>query len=161
MTTATARSAWIPWIFVGSFLLVVAANATMIAFALSSFTGLTTSEPYTKGLRFNDQIRQAQQQERLGWSVRARFDKSAVGQSGALEVQLADRGGAVLLGAHVAATFLRPLEKRHDFAVTFTPTGSGRYVARVEFPLSGAWDVRYTIAHQGSSLEARDRLEVE
>jgi nitrogen fixation protein FixH len=156
---APRRSRWIPWIFASGFLLVVAVNGTMIAFALGTFSGLTTTEPYTKGLRFNDQIRHAQQQERLGWSVATRFDTAAP-QSGELELRLAGRGGAPLTGARVSATFQRPLEKNRDFTVGFVAAGSGRYFARAQFPLPGAWGVTYRIEHEGEALEARDRLEV-
>jgi nitrogen fixation protein FixH len=164
MNTATAiaprRSRWIPWVFAGGFLLVVAVNATMITFAVNSFTGLTTTEPYTKGLRFNDQIRQAEAQERLGWHVAARFEKSGT-QSGAVEVKLTERSGAPLAGARVTAILTRPVEKNRDFTVMLQSAGHGRYVGRADFPLPGAWDVKYRVERDGQSLEANDRLQVE
>jgi nitrogen fixation protein FixH len=41
---------WIPWSFVGLFFLVLAVNGTMIAIAVSSFTGLETTNAYQRGL---------------------------------------------------------------------------------------------------------------
>jgi nitrogen fixation protein FixH len=157
---APRKSRWIPWAFVGGFLLVVAVNATMVAFAVTSFTGLTTTEPYTKGLRYNDQIRQAEAQARLGWQLAARLVKSGA-RSGELELKLTDRSGVALAGSHVVAAFARPVEKNRDFAITLESAGNGRYVGRAEFPLAGAWDVTYRIERDGQSLEARDRLQVE
>lgn len=154
------RSRWIPWVFAGGFLLVVAVNATLIAFAVSSFTGLTTTEPYTKGLRFNEQIREAETYERLGWRVAARFRPIAA-RHGTIEVKLADRDGAPLAGAVVSAEFSRPVEKDRDFTLTLRARGGGRYVAEADFPLAGIWDVKYRIEHGVESLKARDRLQVE
>lgn len=158
--SAARKSRWIPWVFVLGFAVVVGANATMITFAIGSFTGLTTTEPYTKGLRFNDQIRQAEAQQRLGWHVAARFHPSGV-QDGELELKLTDRAGAPLVGARVVAILGRPVEKNRDFTVAFASMGGGRYVGRAEFALPGVWDVKYRIERDGQTLEARDRLEVE
>jgi nitrogen fixation protein FixH len=154
------KSRWIPWIFVLGFLVVVGVNGTMIAFAIGTFTGLTTTEPYTKGLRFNDQIRHVEAQKRLGWRLAARFERSGV-QSGDAALVLTDRDGAPLAGARVSATFVRPVEKNRDFTVAFQSAGNGRYVGHAEFPLPGVWDVTYRIERDGQSLEARDRIEVE
>jgi len=154
------KSRWIPWVFVGGFLLVVAVNAVMIIFAVRSFTGLTTTEPYTKGLRFNDQIREAELYEQLGWKIAARF-APATARRGRIEVQLADRGGAPLSDAVITAEFSRPVEKGHDFTLTLSPLGQGRYAADAEFPLSGVWDVKYRIERAGEMLKARHRLQVQ
>lgn len=154
------RSRWIPWVFVGGFLLVVAVNAALIAFAVGSFSGLTTSEPYTKGLRFNEQIREAEVYERLGWRVAARFSPTEA-RRGAIEVRLTDRSGAALTGAEVSAEFSRPVEKDRDFTLTLRAQGGGRYGAEAEFPLPGIWDVKYRIERGADTLKARDRLQVE
>lgn len=154
------KSRWIPWVFVGGFLLVVAVNAIMITLAVKSFTGLTTTEPYTKGLRFNDQIREAEVYERLGWTIAARFRPTGT-RLGAVEIRLADRGGAALTGAVVNAEFSRPVEKGHDFTLTLRAAGNGRYVGNAEFPLAGVWDVKYRIERGSDMLKARDRLQVQ
>jgi nitrogen fixation protein FixH len=117
------RSRWIPWVFVGGFLLVVAVNAALIFFSVNSFTGLTTTEAYTKGLRFNDQIREAEVYERLGWHVAARFSP-VEGRSGTIEVKLTDRNGAALTGAEVSVEFSRPVEKDRDFTLTSAPVSA-------------------------------------
>lgn len=158
--TLPRRSRWIPWVFVGGFLLVVAVNAAMIFFAVRSFSGLTTSEPYTKGLRFNDQIRESEVYERLGWTIAARFQAVAA-RRGIVEVKLADRAGAPLADASVNVAFSRPAEKDRDFTLTLKAQGGGRYAGNVDFPLPGVWDVKYRIERAGQTLKARDRLQVE
>lgn len=157
---APRRSRWIPWVFVGGFLVVVAANATMVVFAVGSFTGLTTTEPYTKGLRFNDRIREAEAQRRLGWQLAARFDAPGA-RHGAVEIRLTDRGGAPISDAAIAVTFSRPVEKGHDFTIALRAGGTGRYAAAAEFPLPGIWDVTYRIERGADTLTARERVRVE
>jgi len=153
------RSRWIPWVFVGGFLLVVAVNATLIFFAVNSFTGLTTTEPYTKGLRFNEQIREAEVYEKLGWHVAARFSPIAARQGG-IELRLTDRGGDAISDAEVSVEFSRPVEKDRDFTLTLRARGNGRYAAEAEFPLAGIWDVKYRTARGAETLKARDRVQV-
>jgi nitrogen fixation protein FixH len=164
MNTITAalprKSRWIPWVFIGGFLLVVAVNAIMITFAVKSFTGLTTTEPYTKGLRFNDQIREAEVYERLGWKIAARF-RPISARLGTVEIKLVDREGAAIIDAVVNAEFSRPVEKGHDFTLTLRAAGAGRYVGHAEFPLAGIWEVKYHVEHGGDMLKARDRLQVQ
>jgi len=154
------RSRWIPWAFIGGFAIVLAANAAMVTFAITSFTGLTTTEPYTKGLRYNDQLRQSEAQQRLGWHIASAYRKTGA-LRGEIELKLTDRAGAALAGATVTARFERPVERGHDFTATLQSLGGGRYAAAAEFPLRGAWDVRYRIARDGAVLEARERLEIE
>ena len=52
MTAIANRSRYIPWLFVGGFALVVAVNATMIWFAVGSFSGLYTQKPRDRGLHY-------------------------------------------------------------------------------------------------------------
>lgn len=158
--TPARKSSWIPWLFVLGFLVVVGVNAALIFFAVGSFTGLTTTEPYTKGLRFNDQIRHVEAQKRLGWHVAARF-RPTQPRSGEIELQLKDRAGAALVGAHISVRFGRPVERDRDFTMVLQSAGGGRYVAPVDFPLPGAWDVRYRIQRDDQAIEAHDRLTVE
>jgi nitrogen fixation protein FixH len=134
-------------------------NAALIFFSVNSFTGLTTTEPYTKGLRFNDQIREAEVYKRLGWHVAARFSPVEA-RRGTIEVKLTDRNGAALTGAEVSVEFSRPVEKDRDFTLTLRSHGGGRYSADAEFPLAGIWDVKYRIARGSETLKARDRLQV-
>ena len=57
MTTAVpSRSRYIPWLFVAGFAVVVTVNATMITFAVGSFSGLYTAKPRERGLHYNDVV---------------------------------------------------------------------------------------------------------
>lgn len=156
----TRRSRWIPWIFVGGFAVVLAANAIMIAMAVGTFSGLTAREPYTKGLRFNEQLRQIEAQGKLGWRVSSRFAPTGA-RTGDLMVEITERSGTGLAGARVTVTFIRPLERKRDVAVALEALGGGRYRAQADLPLPGLWVVHYRIERDGNVLEASERIEVE
>ena len=140
-TAVERRSRWIPWSFVGFFAVVLAANGIMIAFALSSWTGLDAKDAYRRGVQYNQALEAAARQAELGWRSRIAFN-DAGGRAGRLEFELADRTGAPLRHADVRAAIVRPTTAGHDFATRLEESAPGRYAAIVAFPLAGQWEVR-------------------
>ena len=47
---------YIPWIFVGVFMVVLAVNGIMVHFAVSSWTGIETENHFIKGLGYNNDL---------------------------------------------------------------------------------------------------------
>ncbi|HZX85474.1 MAG TPA: FixH family protein, partial [Reyranella sp.] len=92
MTAIASRSRYIPWLFVGGFAVVVAVNATMIWFAVGSFSGLYTQKPRDRGLHYNQVLAQQQQRDALGWRVETAWRAD----SGRLEVAVFDSDGRPL-----------------------------------------------------------------
>ena len=52
----TGRDTWIPWAFVGFFLVVFAVNGAMMTIAFKTWTGLDTENAYQEGLAYNDRL---------------------------------------------------------------------------------------------------------
>ena len=73
-TGYTASKRWEPFMVGVVLFLVVVVGVNMLFAYLSvrSWTGMVTSDPYTKGLRFNRRIQAQQAQEALGWRSRCR-----------------------------------------------------------------------------------------
>lgn len=138
---AERRSRWIPWSFVGFFAVVFLANGLLIAFALSSWTGLDGKDAYRRGVQYNKALEAAARQAELGWQSRIAFADSG-GQAGRIEFVLTDKTGAPVRQAEVQATIVRPTAAGHDFAATLAESAPGRYAAVVAFPLAGQWEVR-------------------
>ncbi|HEV7283815.1 MAG TPA: FixH family protein, partial [Kaistia sp.] len=138
-TAAPSRSRWIPWAFVGGFIVVLPANAIMVTFAMSSWTGLDTRDAYRKGLAYNRTLAAERQQAALGWQG------TAVWRDGQVAVEIADRHGDPVTAATVRADFVRPTAEGHDVSVDLGEIGGGRYAAAVDLPLAGLWDVRVTV----------------
>jgi nitrogen fixation protein FixH len=150
---------WIPWSFVGLFFLVLAVNGTMIAIAVSSFTGLETTNAYQRGLAYNNRLAAAAEQESLGWT--AVLEVASLGnRRAALAFELTDRLGKPITSADVAASLLRPVQAGHDLQVQLDDRGDGRYGAEVDLPLPGQWDVQLTALARDHSYRLAKRIHV-
>lgn len=150
---------WIPWLFVGLFLLVLAVNGTMIVIAVSTFTGLETTNAYEKGLAYNKNLAAAAEQERLGWQAELETVQQG-GRQVTLALTLIDRLGSPVTRAAVEALLLRPVQEGHDLTVQLKEQGQGRYQARVDLPLPGQWDVQLTATARESTYRLAERIHV-
>ena len=148
---------WIPWAFVGFFVVVFAANGAMVWVAMSTFTGVVDPRYYQTGLHYNRLIAEAERQKALGWSVDLRADVAADGH-GRLVVRVRDRAGRPVEGAEVVARFVRPTSEGYDFGLTLGPRGEGTYAAAFGLPLFGQWDVRVRVRRGEDRVVVRRRL---
>ncbi len=160
-TAPTQRSGrWIPWTFVGMFAIILAVNGTMVTLALETWSGLSTKEPYRRGLLHDRQLAEIEREQRLGWKVSVGFKPTAPG-NGDIELRALDRAGKPILGAKVVARVVRPVVEGSDFTVTLLPgRDAGLYVASVHFPLRGLWEVRYSVVGDGDKVTAIHRFQV-
>ncbi|MDH3664086.1 MAG: FixH family protein [Alphaproteobacteria bacterium] len=157
--TGRRRGHWIPWVFVGLFLLVLAVNGTMITIAISTFNGLETTNAYEKGLAYNDRLAAAAEQERLGWETSLNAVPNENGQV-TLTFVLADRLGAPIAAADVRARIDRPLQAGRDQVVVLEATDDGRYAATVDLPLKGQWNVQLTAEARGERYQLAKRIHI-
>jgi len=136
------RSLWIPWLFVAFFGIVVAANATMITVAVTTFTGIgaENQHSYQQGLAYNDTIAAVAAQKALGWDVDLTFDPSG-GRRGVLDLSMMDAHGGWIDQAAVSVQLRRPTEAAADFSASLPYVRDGHYRATLDFPLPGIWDV--------------------
>lgn len=151
------QSAWIPWSFVGFFLLVFAANGLMLVIAFDSWTGVSDQDAYRRGLAYNDQIETARAQDALGWRGDLAFRWGGP-HRGRIEFVLRDPARGPLDGAAVQAKILRPTHQGYDFDVAMQPLGGGRYAAELELPLSGQWEIRVDAAHPRGTYRLFERI---
>jgi nitrogen fixation protein FixH len=150
---ADKRGAWIPWVFVGAFGVVLVANGALIAFSIGSFSGVSTDDAYRRGLAFNAVIAEKRTSEALGWRLDARL-----APDGWFEAELVDADGAGLQGAALAAHFVRPTQSGYDVEIALAPLGGGRYGARVVLPLAGQWALRLRATRDGQSVTHTQRI---
>ena len=112
-TALASRSRYIPWLFVAGFALVIAVNATMIWFAVGSFSGLYTPKPRDRGLHYNEVVAEQKARDALGWRMDAQWRP----EKGRLDIAVFDSAGQPLVGARVFVELVRPVEKRAPLAV--------------------------------------------
>jgi nitrogen fixation protein FixH len=158
---ATARrDRWIPWTFVGGMAVVVAVNAVMVWFALSTFTGTTVDRSYERGRRYNEVIAEADRQARIGWRFALAWEPAGDGSlAGRLVLTATDAALAPLDRLGIDASLLRPLERPQPIALGFTQVGPGRYVAPATLPKPGQWEVRLEARRAGEGpVDFRQRF---
>jgi len=109
-------------------------NGAMIYAALSTNTGVVGSEPYRKGLHYNERIAADVRQRRLGWT-----DSLSVGRDGEVIFALAGPDGRPVGGLRTAGILGRPSTNRHDIALAFSEVAPGRYEARIGPLAEGTW----------------------
>lgn len=143
---------------VAAFGLVLLANGTFVYLALSSWTGLSTDDPYRRGLAYNETLAAAAAQRALGW--RAEIEATPTGGGTArIAARFVDRRARPLEDLTVTATLRRPTHEGYDRTFALPHGGAGRYAAEAALPLNGQWEVRIEArSPQGSQFEARERV---
>ncbi len=152
------RSRWIPWAFVAFMGVVIAVNAVFVWLALSTFTGTTVDRAYERGRLYNEVLAEAERQRAIGWRFEIAF-RPAAEQRGTLFVYARDASGVPLDRLEFEAIALRPLERPDPLPLALRESGRGRYVAEIDLPKRGQWEVRLA-ARRGEvgPVEVRERI---
>lgn len=158
--------AWLLKAFIVGFGVVFAANAVLIYFALHSWSGLETKNPYEKGLTHNTALAEAEEQAKLGWTVDVEYQALAEfggRREGNVAVRVRDAQGLAVNDLDGQALFWRPTSPGNDQVLDLEPRGDGEYTAYVVLPAAGQWDVRLDFAggpQSDRSYRIRRRLNV-
>ena len=140
------------------FAVVLAANAAFIYLALDTFPGLSTDNPYQRGLAYNETLDARAKQRALGWRAEVTFEERGEGR-GTLTVVLRDRAGAPLEDLRVVGQVRRPTREGLDRDVALARSGPGAYSAELALPERGQWDVRLVADSRGGGrIEMARRL---
>ncbi len=150
---------WIPWTFVGLFAVMLVANGCLVYFAFGSFTGLSTKQPYRQGLGFNAALDANARQEALGLEPVLTLTPDA---GGALRVsfEVRSRSGEALRTSPPEIAFRRPTAEGHDFSITLTDAGEGRFTGRATPPLRGLWDLHIRVRNDRRTYKWIRRVRV-
>jgi nitrogen fixation protein FixH len=135
-------------IFVGGFLMVIAANGALIFFAEDTFSGLDTASPYERGLEYNKTLAAEVAQERLGWQYEAAIS-GEIGTERNLWIRMKDRSGRPLNGLKIEAYLVRPSNEGLDATISPQPAGDGFYAASFKLPAPGQWELRVVARGEG------------
>lgn len=129
------------------FAAVFAINAALIYSAISTYSGVVASEPYRKGLLYNDRILADERQQRLNW-----LDSLTIDRAGRVALAITSADGRPILGLNVVATVGRPSTSREDIQLSLSAgTAAGLYQAQTKPLAAGSWIV---------SIEARASAEL-
>jgi nitrogen fixation protein FixH len=117
--------------------LIFLVNGVFVYYALTSFGGGDTSDPYRKGLHYNDTLAEAAREAELGWLTQLSYGA----KSGRLALSLTDKDGHPLSGLHLNGTVSRPATDREDLSARFKEAEGDTYTAMVRLA-PGQWIVQ-------------------
>ena len=118
-------------------ILALAATIGAIVVGSRSFEGIVVDKPYEAALSWDKERRN---QERLGWSVVLQKATYKTGKND-LIVLVLDKNGAPLSDAVVSVAVSRPSTRAFDSTYRTVVQPNGRYLAAIDLPLYGNWDV--------------------
>jgi nitrogen fixation protein FixH len=133
------------------FAVIVAADATMIYKAVSTFGGVDNANAYRDGLAYNTRIASAARQSDLGWQDDVEF----VRDPARLRVSLASAAGALPRDLKVEATLGRPATVRLDTVLRLAESTPGVFEAPLGDVLGeGAWIATVRVFRGGEDADA-------
>ncbi len=155
-------SSWVPWAFAGGLGIVVAANLILVYAAMSSAPGSVAARPFDAGNGYNKVLAQAARQDALGWTAETAYrtigGSGTARPAGELGVRLRDRAGNPVAGAAIEAQLRRPVGPPDAFELRLIEGPDGSYVALVELPRPGQWDVRIVARRGADTVEEVARI---
>jgi nitrogen fixation protein FixH len=145
------------WVFIAFFGTIFAVNGVLVYSALTTFSGLDGEDAYRRGLAYNAILAEAQQQQQLGWSVKAQL------VPGRISIKLMDSATEPVERARVVGTLGRPSVDRWDRQIELFETTPGTYEAIVGALQSGYWIASLTATRpievgKSESFRMKERL---
>jgi len=142
--------------FLGVMLLV---NFVMATFAVKTFSGLDSDNPYDTGLAYNKDIAAAKAQGELGWTVE--LTRTANGAATQVTATVKDKAGQPVSGLDVFMHFFYPATRKLDREIMASPVADGVYAAAAVLQ-PGRWDVEIDLKREGQrQFRTRNPLTVE
>lgn len=144
----------------GFFLVIFAANGVLVYFALDSWSGLETENPYERGIAYNQDIERARLQDESGIDVSINILPQRDRVIG-VNVKVLDADKKPLTGKKLTIRFFRPAKEGFDQIPNIFENTPGDYSGQAQLPLPGVWDLKLEI-HDGDKklYQTKSRLEV-
>lgn len=124
------------WGVVAFFTTVAAVDAVFIYFAVHSYSGTVTEQPYETGLAYNETIAAAEKQAALDVQSKGGFE------DGYIVLDLRTKAGTPIANAKVSGRIMRPVNERDDIDIVFENAGNGIYKAEMKGAATGLWIAR-------------------
>jgi len=134
--------------FAAFFGAIFCANAALVYFALSTFSGEQEASPYEHGLAYDKDLAAARVQDARGWRVTVRMERPAPGAPALIDVVINGPDNRPLEGLSVSAALAFPTDKKRDKSAPLIEASPGDYSAQAALQ-DGLWDVEVTAARDG------------
>ncbi|MEQ8824641.1 MAG: FixH family protein [Filomicrobium sp.] len=128
-------------------------NGVFLYYAITTFTGIETSDAYRKGISYNQNLQEERRFEQLGWQGKIAGDGKTI------KLTLLTQDGTPVRGMDVSGKVGRPATDKFDQTVTFKDQGNGIYAAKDANLAPGNWIVVVEVREPVSqNSEPRFRL---
>lgn len=150
------KTSKIIYFFIGFFAIFITVNIFYIYLSKTTWRGLVTEGYYRKGVEYNEVLKQAELQKKLGWTVKIRSRRRA-DERVEITVSAADQRKRQIKDADIYITFKRPTQEGYDFSekILFS---DGIYQKTVTFPMKGQWDFHIMVIKGKDSYQEVKRF---
>ena len=133
---------------IGFFLVITAANAVFIHYAMNTFPGEKEKKSYLQGLNYNERLAARAEQASRGWA--ATIEEASL-KSGRVELRLKMTGsnGSPISDLDIFGVLSRPASDIEDHVFVFSSIGNGEYIAQMP-AAAGVWEL------EGRAVSGRD-----
>lgn len=139
-------------ILVAFFGVVIAVNFTMARFAMSTFGGKVVENSYVASQHYNEWLKRAAVQDRLGWEKTLSLDAARHVQLQVL------KQGKPLSDIQVTATLSHPLGRANARPIHFAAQADGSLRSLEALP-AGRWRLELSIHHGNDEARYREDLQ--
>lgn len=142
------------------FLIIFIANGFLVYYAMNSFSGLETENPYERGVAYNSDIARAKQQNQSGLDVKIKIATQPDRIIG-VTVSAMTAAGEPVSGKKLSIRFFRPAKHGIDQTPRIFENQPGIYSGQAQLPLAGVWDLKLDIFDGDKQLyQTKSRIEV-
>ena len=160
LTGLLRNDRWIPATFVAFFIFLTGIEALLITLSIRSFTGLSESDPYRRGLAYNDTLATRRRERDLGWRISVGYEPGGP-LHGIVRVAARDAVGAELKGARISGTAEHPVNGKKPIEIAFGSLNRGSAEGRLSVDAPGRWFLRVRVEDDGAVLERKRELFIE
>ncbi|MEH6545470.1 MAG: FixH family protein [Sneathiella sp.] len=145
----------VAFMLAGFFGLMFAVNGVFVYFALNSFSGVSVSDAYRRGLAYNEELQAKEEQNARGWQHSLEFEQLG-DDTGIIRLRLLDPDKRPIANLSILGTLRRPVIEEADKSVAFVYADQ-LYITDLSDLEKGQWDI--TIQVQGGGYAVPYRLD--
>jgi nitrogen fixation protein FixH len=134
-----------PIVIAGVLAMTVAANVLLWWEASGGDADAVEPDYYRKAVDWDRTQAQQQHNANLGWTLAASIAPLAADGRGTLRVQVLDRAGRALAGAHVVVEAIHNLASLHRLVASVVTGPDGVGFVTLPFARPGSWELRFDI----------------